>query len=175
MAGADVIEAAIGITLLLIVSYVVLGSITTAANTVSSAKKDMTLMQEERLNTKIVVAYSKLTTNKDGQYNIEFGIKNTGNTIIDYTQMNMVIITQGTPPTIYINSIGDGIIGSSPVGTWWTDGIWGGGPPWPPEVVNPKQWDPGEFLYVWIKEIDPLPVGYYIFTPDGAKAEVTIL
>jgi len=135
----------------------------------------MTLIQEERLNTKIVVAYAKLKRDDPGNHEIEFGIKNTGNTIIDYTRMNMVIITQDTPPTIYINSIGDGKIGSSPVGTWWTDGIWRGLEPWPPEVINPNQWDPGEFLFVWIREIVPHPVGYYIFTPDGAKAEVTIL
>jgi hypothetical protein len=175
MAGADVIEAAIGITLLLIVSYVVLGSITTAANTVSSAKKDMTLIQEERLNTKIVVAYYNLNKDEAGDHEIEFGIENTGNTIIDYTQMNMVIITQDAQqPTIYINSIWDGPIQSSPVGTWWTDGIWAGLDPWPSEVINKGQWDPGEFLYVWM-QMPPHPVGYYIFTPDGAKAEVTIL
>jgi len=157
--------------LLLILSYIVIGSIITAADTVSTDQKDMSLVQEKRLNTKIVVAYYNLNKDGVGDHEIEFGIKNTGNTIIDYTQMNMIIITQDEQrPTIYINSIGDGLIGSSPVGTWWTDGIWRAGPPWQPEVINPNQWDPGEFLYVWM-QMTPHPVGYYIFTPDGAKAE----
>jgi len=105
-------------------SYIVIGSIITAADTVSTDQKDMSLVQEKRLNTKIVVAYYNLNKDGVGDHEIEFGIKNTGNTIIDYTQMNMIIITQDEQrPTIYINSIGDGLIGSSPVGTWWTDGI----------------------------------------------------
>jgi len=175
MAGVDVIGTAICIALLVIVAYVVAGSIMTTAAMVNNVQMDMTRLQEERLNTGIVVAYYNLNKDGAGDHEVEFGIKNTGNTIINYTQMNMIIITQDAQrPTIYINRIGDGRIGSSPVGTWWTDGIWGGGPPWPPEVVNPNQWDPGEFLYVWM-QMTPHPLEFYVFTPNGATGQVTIL
>jgi archaellin len=175
MAGADVIGTAICIALLVIVAYVVAGSIITTAGMVTTTQMDMNRLQEERLNTDIVVAYYNLNKDEAGNHEVEFGIKNTGNTIINYTQMNMIIITQDAQrPTIYINRIGDGENGSSPVGTWRTDGIWAGLWPWPPEVVNPNQWDPGEYLYVWI-QTNPHPLEFYVFTPNGATGQVTIL
>jgi archaellin len=174
MAGADVIGTAICIALLVIVAYVVAGSIITTAGMVTTTQMDMNRLQEERLNTDIVVAYYNLNKDGAGDHEIEFSIKNTGNTIINYTQMNMIIITQDAQrPTIYINKIGDGRIGSSPVGTWWTDGIFSD-LSWHAEVINPNQWDPGEFLYVWI-QTNPHPLEYYVFTPNGATGQVTIL
>jgi len=165
LAGADVIEAAIGITLLLIVSYVVLGSITTAANTVSNAQKDMISLQEERLDTNIMVTYSDYDELVPHQ--MWFRIKNTGNTKINYTELNMVIITQDLPPpTIYINNIGNGVIGSSPVGTWRFDGIHRDESDHD-ELVNLNEWDPGEFLYGWIS-MTPHPTEFHVFTPNGA-------
>ena len=172
MAGADVIEAAIGITLLLLVCYVVVGSIMTTAAVVSNAQKDMNQLQEGRLNTNIMVTYSDYWW--DGTYHeMEFRIKNTGSTKIDYTKLNMVIITQDSPPpTIYINSVGNGVIESSPVGTWDFEGIHQD-ESWTDEIVNLNQWDPGEFLYGWM-EMTPHPTEFHVFTPNGATGYLPI-
>ena len=90
MAGADVIEAAIGITLLLIVSYVVLGGITTAGDMVSTAKKDMTLMQEERLGTSITIADYHYDIIAGPIYEIHFRVLNNGNQVIrNIDKMNL--------------------------------------------------------------------------------------
>jgi heme/copper-type cytochrome/quinol oxidase subunit 2 len=172
MAGADVIEAAIGITLLLIVSYAVVGSIMTTAAVVSNAQMDMNRLQEERLDTNIKVTYSDYWW--DGTYHeMEFRIKNTGNKKIDYTKLNIVIITKDDPPpTIFIKSVGDGEIGSSPVGTWYFEGIHQD-ESWTDESVNLNQWDPGEFLYGWMEMI-PHPTEFHVFTPNGATGYLPV-
>jgi hypothetical protein len=94
--------------------------------------------------------------------------------------MNMVIITKDSPPdVIFINSVGNGEIGSSPVGTWWFDGIGqdailqDGHEYWTAESVNLNQWDPGEILAGWIR-MTPHPVEFHVFTPNGATGYLPV-
>jgi flagellar protein FlaF len=174
MAGADVIEAAIGITLLVFVSYVVVGSIITTANTVTTAQKDITNLQEARLNTQIVVTYVDQwwSTTNGNHHELEFRIKNTGNTKINYTKLCIIVIIQNQPYACFINTIGDGWNWDNPVGTWEYDGIHqdeiG-----TDETVNLNQWDPGEYLYGWIA-LTPHPYEFWAFTPNGATSSLFI-
>jgi archaellum component FlaG (FlaF/FlaG flagellin family) len=173
MAGAYVIEAAIGITLLLMVSYVVVGSVITTATVVSNAQKDMNLIQEERLNTNIVVTYSGYSWNgTSGTHDMDFRIKNTGSTRIDYTKLGFVLIGQDVPPSaINIISTGNGLIGSSPIGTWYFEGIYGDESGGAQDVTN--VWDPGEFVYGWFSTA-PHPVEFHAFTPNGATGYLPV-
>ena len=178
MAGADVIGTAICIGLLVIVAYVVAGSILTTTGVVTTAQMDMNRLQEERLNTDILVVYC---VNWDSEWDVEFYIKNTGSTIIDPTELNMVIITDGSPSVIFIKSTGNGDnTGPSPVGTWvWKKEIAQAvilqNPKeyWTNETFNIEQWDPGEIMAGWMK-MTPHPVGFYVFTPNGATGYLPV-
>jgi flagellar protein FlaF len=133
MAGADVIEAAIGITLLIVVSYVVIGSIMTTAEVVSNTQKDMTLLQQERLGTAIgIPAANYRPTYVIPGGRMDFQIKNTGNQIINYTTME-VIVTWGTGAPVFYT------YGNGYSGTWHCIGI-------NPDTIHPKLVDSGEVL-----------------------------
>ena len=55
MAVAGIIAAAVGVMLLIVVGYVVVGATITTAETVTNAQKDVTLQNEIRLGTAIVI------------------------------------------------------------------------------------------------------------------------
>ena len=55
MAVAGIIAAAVGVILLIIVAYIVVGATISAAETVTSAQKDVTLQNEMRLGTAVVI------------------------------------------------------------------------------------------------------------------------
>jgi len=164
-----VIEAAIGITLLLIVSYVVIGSIITAANTVSTAQKDMTLLQEELLGTSITVANYHYDKYGETRYGIDFRVLNNGNQVIrNINKMDVVLYHGSNTPKLYIN--GSGTLGEY---TWkWikfesSRDI--------NEKINPNQWDPGEYLYGKIEvDYEPSNVDLLdIILANGVKASTT--
>lgn len=83
MAGGEVIGAAIGILLLILVGYIMVGSTLSSADIVVSAQKDVTLQNEVRLNT--LTAISGVTFTPVGTpplYTLDFNLKNTGNEVI---------------------------------------------------------------------------------------------
>jgi hypothetical protein len=173
MAGADVIEAAIGITLLLIVSYVVLGSITSAADTVSNARKDITLSQTERRGTNIEVTYAHTETfvSSPDHYRVRFRVQNTGNVKIDFTKMGVVIVMYDPDrPTYY--RFGSGNNFEWNLNYLTTDESCNT----QNDVVNPNQWDPGEYLCGFVDMVYTScgswgcpPVVFYAFTGNGAS------
>jgi archaellum component FlaG (FlaF/FlaG flagellin family) len=171
MAGAILIASAIGILLMVVVGFVLVGSTLAYGDIVAAAQKDTTALSEVRQNTNIDVVYCERTSNAGGYYDVDFIIKNTGNTIIDYTKLDMVVITQGAPRTIYINQTGNGWIGSASVGSWdeydiYQDDYWG-----TYEFVNIGQWDPGEYVYGWVG-VNPSPTACWAFTPNGATGHL---
>jgi hypothetical protein len=167
MAGADVIEAAIGITLLLIVSYVVLGSITTAADTVSTARKDMTLLQEERLGTSIWMADAHYHGTFDVSPNrIDFRVRNNGTQIIhNISQTEIMLMLSPNAPVLYKN----GPLTGLGITTWFNNGLWLDTTGSQGEIINPGQWDPGEYLWgqVWV---DPQSNQLEVILSNGVKA-----
>ena len=136
------IEAAIGITLLLIVSYVVLGSITTAANTVSTAQKDITLQNDARLDTGIVISNVSWTNDC-----LRFNITNTGSEVIGNLNATDVFVANSTDtPKLYkfdLASSPSPGYGSATLGTWAYNSIW-------PDTTHPGMLDPGEMMLIKI-------------------------
>jgi hypothetical protein len=174
VAGAIIIVSAIGILLLVLVGYVLVGSSLASGDMIASAQKDMTGLKEGQLNTNITVTYTKQTWRggSDLYHDFDFRIQNTGNTIIDYQELNMVIMTQ-SPSTVYINgSDAVGWIGSNTAGKWQFEGIYRD-QSWSGELFNPNQWDPGEYVYGWIG-MNPHPTDLYVFTPNGATGYSTV-
>jgi len=151
MAGADVIEAAIGITLLIIVSYVVIGGIMTTAEVVSNTQKDMTLLQEERLGTSINITDYHYQISIPGRWYIHFRVRNEGNQIIQNIDTTDVMLIRGSnAPLLYRYGSGTYL-----TMTWLNRGLERDSAR-NPEVINPNQWDPGEYLFGEI-EVNFLP------------------
>lgn len=79
MAVAEIIGAAIGVLLLVVVAYLLVGGTLSAAETVGTAQKDLTLLNEARMRTSITISVPKVddTTNT-----LTFNITNTGSEIV---------------------------------------------------------------------------------------------
>ena len=174
MSGADLIGTAICIGLLIIVAYVVAGSILTTTGVVTTAQMDMNRLQEERLNTDILVVYC---VKWNSETDVEFYIKNTGSTIIDPTELNMVIITDGSPSVVFIDRTDGGLPGS---GSWHYKGeiaqaviLENPTEYWTDEKFNIGQWDPGEIMAGWVKTT-PNPVEFHVFTRNGATGSLPV-
>ena len=112
MAGAEIIGAAVGVLLLILVGYFLIGSALTTADIITTAQKDITLQTEVRLQTSIEInsisSWDPRTT---------FILKNTGQEpISDFSHMDVVLYSTGIPPTLYSNGNG-GWSHGSPTGT----------------------------------------------------------
>jgi flagellar protein FlaF len=89
MPAGELIGAAIGALILIIVAYVLIGSTLSAAEITASAQRDMTHLQEARLDTHITVTVKSISS-KDT--NLTFYIDNTGNApITDLNDMDVII------------------------------------------------------------------------------------
>jgi flagellar protein FlaF len=114
MAVGELIGAAIGVLLLIIVAYVLMGSTLSTAVIVSSAQKDMAQQQEVRLNTQIAVS----PTVNSG--NVSFTVTNTGSeTINDVAHMDVFIYDQ-TGDVIWCTNSTGLATGTSDI--WYFDG-----------------------------------------------------
>lgn len=89
MAVAEIIGAAIGVMLLVIVAYILVGSVLTTAEVVTNAQKDITLQQEIRLRTDFEIR-DKIKTTVGPPYFINVSINNTGHEVIrDFSHMDI--------------------------------------------------------------------------------------
>ena len=92
MAVAGIIAAAVGVMLLIVVGYVVVGATITTAETVTNAQKDVTLQNEMRLGTAIVI-----TDPQQSSSNITSNVTNTGTEIIsDFRHMDVIVYDTGS-------------------------------------------------------------------------------
>jgi len=154
MAGAEIIGAAIGVLLLVLVGYIMVGSTLTSAEIVASAQKDLTMQNEARLRTEISIDNDSVGYQSS---KLIFNITNTGSEVIgDFNHMDVYVAELGNAPMHYkFNAIplvaGDGTSGIS---TWGYTGIRGytGNP----EIIHPGMLDPDEKMTV---EINNMPVG----------------
>jgi hypothetical protein len=156
--------------LLLILSYIVIGSIITAADTVSNTRKDITLMQEERLGTSIKVANYHYDIIAGPIYEIHFRVLNNGNQVISNINKTEVFFYHGSD-TPKLLTIGSGTVGTN---TWeWIE--LNNDTAGHNEKINPKQWDPGEYLFCEI-QVDYVPSGVDlldVILANGGKASTT--
>jgi flagellar protein FlaF len=160
MAAAEIIGAAIGVLLLMVVAYVVVGATLTAAETVSNAQKDLTLQNEARLRTSISINRSEISNSTSV---LKFSITNTGNEIIsDFDHTDIYTwdgVTQG-----YQNYTYD----KFPTGTPgnWSIMIEN-------DFIHPKQLDPGEKMWVTVNYIGTRPTWFQVTTSNGVYAQTT--
>jgi flagellar protein FlaF len=142
MAVAEIIGAAVGVLLLIIVAYVVVGSTLTAAETVSNAQKDLTLQQEARLQTSLEITDKE----KNGPV-INISVTNTGTEAVrDFSHMVIFTHTNGDLSG-YRHLTFEGSCGIE--GTWCIPGS----PGIVPDIIHPNVLDPGEKM--WIMAVSP--------------------
>jgi archaeal flagellar protein FlaF len=164
MAVAEIIGAAVGVLLLIIVAYVVVGSTLTAAETVSFAQKDLTQINEARLKTSI--ALNKTEASLSGQA-LNFSVANNGYEIIrDFSHMDILLSTGGESGG-YQHMIYDSGTCGKP-GTWCINGNI------VPDTIHPGELDPGEKMWIWATFNAGSPVWLQVSTGNGVYATAYI-
>ena len=133
MAVAEIIGTAIGTMLIIVVAYLLVGNVLNAAEVVSNAQKDMTLLQESRLHTDLIITSAEVSGNA-----INLTIKNTGTEIVsDFPHTDIFVYTVGgSGYSEYLYNATDHAELSS-----WSGSIIG-------DYVHPGELDPGESMYV---------------------------
>ena len=177
MAGADVIGTAICIGLLIIVAYVVAGSILTTTGVVINTQNDMNKQNAARLNTAIQISDVYFSGPYLQGYLLHFHITNIGTEAIgDFNSMDVFVTYPDSAPVHYIfdaNSFtywGDSYgCGDADMGTWNYGEI-------VPENIHPAMLDPGELISVRIIGFDTKPDYYQVgaATSDGVSAFYTV-
>jgi flagellar protein FlaF len=162
MAVAEIIGAAIGIALLVIVAYVIVGGTLSAGETIANAQKDLSQLSEARMRTSITL--NKTETYVQGQ-GLNFSVTNTGNEMIsDFNHMDVIIgtgaETGGYQYLPYSNTCGKD-------GTWCIYGDF------VPDTIHPRQLDPGEKMWIWATFTGGSPVWFQVTTGNGINAQTT--
>ena len=151
MAGADVIGTAVCIILLVVMCYVVVGSIMMTSGLIINAQNDMARSQQERMETSITMADCRWSSDST-LWRINFTVLNNGNQVIkNINQTNVMVIGGSNPPIYYSNGVNTGAAAYSS-STWYYDGSFDKDISRTSETLNPGQWDPNEYLFgqVWI-------------------------
>jgi flagellar protein FlaF len=171
VAGGEVIGAAIGVLLLILVGYVLVGSTLTSSEVVASAQKDLQLQNEERLGTSIEISNAQII-NLEPSHNLTFNITNTGNQIIGkFNSIDMLIANSnpsmgGGVPVLYSYIGVPNTVGNAASQKWGYTTI-------SPDQVHPGMLDPGETMRVNIfigTFPDHTTVYLIVTTPNGISA-----
>jgi flagellar protein FlaF len=98
MAVADLIGAAVGVILLVIVAYLLVGSVISTAQIVTSAQKSATLLEEQQLKTDFTITNPSMIDSTD----FSCTINNTGNMVIsDFTHMDVIVFDNSSNSNIF--------------------------------------------------------------------------
>jgi len=152
MAVAEIIGAAIGVMMLVIVAYMLVGSVLTAAEVVSNAQKDLTLLNEARMRTDISFFPSSARILEP---NLSFCLNNTGSEVIgDFTHMD-VFTTNSIGMKHYIKT------------TWSIFQF-------DRDFVHPGMLDPGEAVWINATYDGEKPTTVLVSTSNGVYTSTTI-
>jgi len=158
MAVSEIIGAAVGVILLIIVAYVIVSGTLIAGETMANAQKDLTLRQEARLRTAFTLTD---LYNSTGARNLVFGnLTNTGTEIIsDFKHMDIIVYdteSGGYEICTYEKTItGNG---------HWTI------IPAADEFIHKGELDPGEVYKIEIHTVGTVPRWFQFTTANGVYA-----
>lgn len=168
MAVAEIIGAAVGVLLLVVVAYLLVGGTLSTAETVITAQKDITLLQETRLGTKIEISGVVIP-----QGNLmNFSISNNGTTSIkDLEHMDIMLYdsTIGYTTYKYVKNIAippESLDPNSLADYTWTDVIYSN------DNIHSRQLDPGTTMIVEVKlpSSAERPTNLQVVTGNGISA-----
>ena len=144
MAVAEIIGAAIGTMLLVIVAYLLVGNVLSTAEVVSNAQKDMTFLETSRLDTHISVTYEGIDASNTTPA-LNFTVTNTGSQAISDFD-HATVFTYATGDTGYkkydYKKENPGLYEWGKLSIKYHDDNG-----WHDELVHPGQLDPGETLW----------------------------
>jgi len=160
MAVAGIIGTAVGVILLIVVAYVVVGATLTAAETMSNAQKDVTMQNQMRIGTAFTIS--------DQSHNssiIYANVTNTGAEIIrDFNHMDILV---------YDNESGDYRIctydkaDSGTPGTWYISNYY-------QDYIHPSELDPGEKFQFRVNTQGTSPEWFQITSGNGVYASAFV-
>jgi len=151
MAVADLIGAAVGVMLLVIVAYLLVGSTLSTAEIVTNAQKAVALQEQTQLRTDFTIG----EVIPEGA-NINCTINNTGKEIIsDFKHMDIIVYFPSTGYQVYPYSTTEGVPGT------WTIIDRG------QEIIHPSELDPGETYRILIETTGDSPAWFQITTGNG--------
>jgi len=163
MAVAEIIGAAIGVLLLVIVAYILVGGTLSAAEIVANAQKDLTLQNEARIRTNIELSGISNTTTS-----LTFSVKNTGSeTISDFSHMDLYTYT---PTQGYVYNSYDSCHTCTP-----SDGHWTVQYPFENDYVHPNELDPDETMKILVTFTSGnIPKRFLISTSNGVYKSANV-
>jgi flagellar protein FlaF len=160
MAVADLIGATVGVILLVIVAYMLVGSVISTAEIVINAQKSVTLQEESQLRTDFTIG--EVSVEPDSQISftdINCSITNTGKeTISDFTHTDIIVYDNSSNNyQLYTyNKSGN-------PGTWQITYM-------PPDGIHYSELDPGETYQILVRTSGISPHWFQITTGNGVYA-----
>ena len=160
MAVAGIIGTAVGIILLIVVAYVVVGATITSAETVSNAQKDLTLQNEMRIRTAFTI-----TDQINNSSIITSNVTNTGTEIIrDFNHMDVIVYDAGSNDYRVCNYDENG---SGAPGTWDIVNRY-------QDFIHPYELDPGEKYQIRVTTLGSSPNWFQITASNGVYASAFV-
>jgi len=158
MAVSEIIGAAVGVILLIIVAYVIVSGTLFAGETMANTQKDMTLLHEARLRTAMTL--TDLHNATDQRYIVYANLTNTGSEIIgDFKHMDIIVY--------------DAELGGYEICTYdktsMNRGYWKVYNPYS-DFIHPGVLDPGETFQIEIRTQGNIPRWFQVTTGNGASA-----
>ena len=145
MAFGEIIASAIGITLLIITAYVLVGGVLTTTQVAMNAQSEMTAIHMQMLGTALTIDPSENVTSA-----LIIHMRNTGSEPIDLLHTNVFIRGQNSAPVLIPRGSG--------AGTWSVD------------PVTKVLWRPTEVLNMTVMYEATPPVIFQITTGNGVSA-----
>jgi archaeal flagellar protein FlaF len=160
MAAAGIIGTAVGVILLIVVAYVVVGATLTAAETMANAQKDVTLQNQMRIGTAFTI-----TDEIHNSSIIYANITNTGTEIIrDFNHMDILVFDNesGDYRVCTYDTTGGGLAGSWYISNYYQD------------YIHPSELDPGEKFQFRINTQGNFPEWFQITSGNGVYASAFV-
>ncbi|HUU75713.1 MAG TPA: hypothetical protein VMW63_06440 [Methanoregulaceae archaeon] len=150
MAAASLVATALGIVLLIVAAYILVGGVLVTSETVVETQKDMTAVQVKMLGTSLEIT-DVSTTNP-----LNITVTNSGNEPIrNFEDIDVYLMSSSVSPVLY------------QYGTEWTKVINN-------DVVYPNQWDPGEEITIFLTYTGSPPSMVQITTGNGISARYIV-
>lgn len=156
MSAGPIVASGVGILLLVVTAYVLIGGTLTTTEVLVEAQSSLAAQQEARMRTAIAIQETTLNNQ-----NLSVEVDNTGSEpVVDISSIDVYLHYEETGP-VYI-----------PFGTgpshWSKVTI-------EPDGVHPGQWDPDETLTLIVTfEEGATPICVQVVTPNGVSASAYI-
>jgi flagellar protein FlaF len=161
MAAAGIIGTAVGVILLIVVAYVVVGATLTAAETVTNAQKDVTLQNQMRIGTAFTI--SDEIHNSSVIYS---NVTNTGTEIIrDFKHMDILVYDKTVSNDYQICNYNSTVSGTQC--TWEISEHY-------QDYIHPTELDPGEKYQFRIHTRGTSPEWFQITAGNGVYASAFV-